>query len=222
MGTVLDDQGVLRAKPAAAWLLDHLDEAGIESVFWLLRAGKEDVCRHFQARHGDTRLAYLMVPPTPSAVHTLLEAMPFIGEDICALGYPDILFERCNAYGAALEHLAKADVVLGTFPTTEPERVDVVHSNAQGNVERIIIKEPSTGDNPKTWALAVWRPAFTSFLAEWLASVDGSVVRELFVGDALNAALAAGLKVRAVQVSENQCIDIGTPQGLARARQRFA
>ena len=71
--------------------------------------------------------------------------------------------------------------------------------------------------------MALWTPAFTEFLHEYLSSRQDSSGRqqELTVGDVIQAAIDNRLRVNAIPVSEEPYLDIGTPIGLVKAVKTF-
>jgi glucose-1-phosphate thymidylyltransferase len=164
-------------------------------------------------------LAYLAVPPTAGPPYTLDYAYPFVRDAIVALGFPDILFEPDDAFVKLLEHQARtnADVVLGLFPADRPETMDVVAVNSDGRVEQILIK-PSHTTLRETWGIAVWTPAFTEFSHDRLTHGSASPKEtELHVGNVIQAAIEAGMRVEGLMVSEQSFLDIDVPEHLAQA-----
>lgn len=119
----------------------------------------------------------------------------------------------------------QCDVLLGLFPTQQPGNVDMVAVDNKGVVEYLDIK-PQQTTLKYTWGVALWTPAFTKFMHNWLAKIDMSKLDkvgarhahgELFVGDVIQAALDDGMRVEAVQVSDEPYLDIGTPENLIQA-----
>jgi len=110
------------------------------------------------------------------------------------------------------------------FPADHTHTVDMVAFTAEGSVERIDIK-PTQTSLTCAWGAALWTPRFTQFMRDWLTSInfDSPGARhgygEISVGHVIQAAIAAGLKVNAVKVSEKAYLDIGTPDNLLRAIQ---
>lgn len=210
-------------------MLTRMAEAGLRQAVLTIASHKDDIRIHFGARF-DERLAlnYVYADASPNTPTSIDAGYEHLRGKVCALGFADILYQPCAGYARALSELDRtgADVMLGLFPTAQPESSDMVAFDASGRVRAIIIKQPTGGRYHYTWSLAVWRPLFTQFLHDWLDdsgdtnrlnSIDR---RELFVGDALNAAQAAGLKVHACVVSALGALDAGTPESLAIARSR--
>jgi glucose-1-phosphate thymidylyltransferase len=207
-------------KAVSHYLLEKMRLAGITEAIIVLREGKWDIPAHFKdGAIVDMRLAYLAVPPTAGPPYTLDYAYPFVRDAIVALGFPDILFEPNDAYPRVLAHQARthADVVLGLFPADRPETMDVVAVNSGGRVERILVK-PAHTTLRQTWGIAVWTPAFTEFLHDRL--MHGSALpreTELHVGNVIQAAIEAGMRVEGLVVSEQPFLDIGVPEHFAQA-----
>jgi glucose-1-phosphate thymidylyltransferase len=82
------------------------------------------------------------------------------------------------------------------------------------------------------WCIAAWRPRFTEYLHRYVNSLleeatsDSAKQKKLataehYVGQVVNAAIADGLDVRGVKVSDEPFLDIGTPETLSVAMRRF-
>jgi glucose-1-phosphate thymidylyltransferase len=214
-------------RPAMAYLLEAFELAGIERAFVVLRADKWDVPRALGTRAGGVELAYVVVDATPSPVHSIARAAPFLRDAVVALGFPDILFSPRDAYAVALDRLSggAADVVLGIFPTDQHEKTDmveldeVVDENAGAPVavvRDLVIKQPARGLR-HTWSIAAWRPRFTEVLVKAAAAAPQAA---LHVGEVVRASIARGLRVEAVRFDGGEYLDIGTPEDLRRAMAR--
>jgi len=221
VGLQTDEGGVRRPKVVAQYLLESLRQAGIEKAFISLRKGKADILEYFgDGSQLGMDLAYLVTRIPYGAPYTIDRAYEFVKHDLVAVGFPDILFEAENAFGALLRHQSQtqADVVLGLFPADRPDKCDMVEVDAAGAVTRIVIKQAQCS-LAETWGIAIWTPRFTEYLHNYLSThlADAAVTRELFVGDVIRAAPGDGLRVEGVRVSDSPFIDIGTPEDLARA-----
>jgi glucose-1-phosphate thymidylyltransferase len=168
-------------------------------------------------------LGYLIASVPFGAPYTLDEAYPFVRDAIVAFGFPDILFQSDNGFEQLLTHQAtsEADIVLGLFPADMPERMDII--DLEGSRVKDLIIQPASTHLQFSWDIAVWTPVFTKFLREYLADSDNSrsVKPELSVGHVIKSAIVHGLNVEAVPVSTEPYRDIGTPEGLAKATERF-
>jgi glucose-1-phosphate thymidylyltransferase len=93
----------------------------------------------------------------------------------------------------------------------------------------LLIPGPTAVDIDFTWNIAVWAPTFTNFLHTYLheskciSRQQGTMAKsEVTMGVALKAALDQGLRLEAVQFSEDWYLDIGTPDNLVKAVRQFS
>lgn len=209
------------ARPVCEYLLLQMRRAGIEQAVMVIREGKHDI----PAKLGDgnaigVRLRYIVSASTPGVPHTLDCAYDEIRDTIAVLGFPDILVYEQDCL-ARLTHAFGArpvDVMLGLLPIGDPDTMDAVE--LQGRRVRHVIPKPGPTGLTHAWAYAIWRPRFTEFLHNTLAAASAPTsTRETFVGDILEAAIAAGVTVEGAVVSERPFLDIGTPETLRAAMQ---
>lgn len=201
-------------------LLEAMVRSGILRALILLRAGKWDIPAFFTTgvEAVGLELAYRVVQETPSAPATIATAAPFVGGNLVALGFPDILIQPPDAFAALLRHREKtgAEVALALFPSVRADKADMVEVGPDGRLRKLWIKE-GRNELPYTWGLAVWTPTFTRLLVEATAREPHPGARELFVGDLIQEAVERGLVVETLTFPHGLCLDIGTPEDLERA-----
>jgi glucose-1-phosphate thymidylyltransferase len=165
------------------------------------------------------RIAYTVLEHSPHVPYTVASALPWARGRIVALGFPDILFRPEDAFASVLERLRSSDaeLVLGLFPTERSEKADMVELDAAGRPRRLVIKQPGTALR-YTWSMAVWRPAFSTWLAQWVEHAPAG--REVHFGEAIQAAIDAGRAVAAHVFEDGDYLDVGTPEDLERAQRR--
>jgi glucose-1-phosphate thymidylyltransferase len=204
------------------YLLDRMHTAGITRAYIILRAGKWDIPAYFGDGTGfGMHLAYLLMGDPFGSPYSLDQAWPFVKPARIALGFPDILFKPTDAYTRLLARQSRtgADIVLGLFRASRPQKCDMVELDANAQVRGIVIKPPKTKLH-YAWMIAVWGPAFTRFMHAYLAAVahaQSTAARELFMGDVMQAAIDSKLKVEAECFDDGWQIDIGTPEELREA-----
>lgn len=211
-----------RPKVAADYLLEQMRKAAIDRAFVVVRADKLDIPAWFgDGGVNGPRLAYLTITDSPSVVATLDHAYPFLAGSVVALGFPDVILAPEHALARVLERrrASGAEVALGLFPTDRPQRSDMVELGTDDRVRRVEVKPASTHLR-YTWMLAVWGPRFTDFLHRF-ADAGARATEELFPGHAIQAAIQHGMEVAAETFAEGSSLDIGTPEDLARARERL-
>lgn len=232
---LVDQDRSFRPKVVCHYLLEKMQRSGIDKAYFVLRPGKWDIPAYF----GDgtmlkMNLGYLIMGLPFGVPYTLDQAYPFVQEALVALGFPDILFQPNDAFVRLLSRQAttQADVVLGLFPTDQPHKAGMVDFDATGRV-RLIIEKPLQSNLLYMWGIAVWTPAFTQFMHEYLIAIKAGSVRssagshleqklELPIGDVIQAAISNGLRVEAEVFPDGTYLDIGTPEDLVRAVRSFA
>ncbi len=225
-----DKDTTLRPKVVCHYLLEKMRLADVTKAYIILRKGKWDIPAYF----GDGKMlgmhtAYLMMDLPFGVPYTLDQAYPFVQDAIVALGFPDIIFQPDDAFVQLITRQAEsnADIVLGLFPTDQPQKWDMVHLDQDGRIQQIIIKPPQTHLR-YTWAIAIWTPVFTRFMHEYVAGLQGlkkcdsaennsSEPRELFVGDVIQAAIQNDMHIDTVVFPDGSCLDIGTPEDMIKA-----
>ncbi|MEC4813103.1 MAG: sugar phosphate nucleotidyltransferase [Scytonema sp. PMC 1069.18] len=218
-----------RPKVVSHYLLEKMQLAGIDKAYFILRSGKWDIPAYF----GDgsmlsMSLGYLIMGLPYGVPFTLDQAYPFVQDAVVALGFPDILFQPEDAYTQILARLEKsdADVVLGLFPTNKPQKAGMVDFDDTGRV-RLITEKPRQSQLRYMWGIAVWTPAFTLFLHEYLTRLKAksnllSQLPEIPIGDIIQTAIEKGFHVEAQPFPDGTYLDIGTPDDLVRAVRQFA
>jgi glucose-1-phosphate thymidylyltransferase len=219
-----------RPKVIANYLIDAMRQAGVEQVFWLLDRSKTDILQYFgSGAEVGVRLAYVPTDASPSIVHTLDNAGPFLDDAQVLFGFPDIVFEPPHALRSLRQRLlqGRADVVLGALPAPAQQIADRVVVDAAGRALEVLVK-PVECRGCDAWVMAAWAPSFTRFLARWLlarASLASATLQtastELYLGHVLQAAITAGLSVEVETFQLGGFIDVGTPEGFASAVRRY-
>jgi glucose-1-phosphate thymidylyltransferase len=195
-----------------------MSEAGADRAYVILREGKWDVPAYLgEAYDEKLPLAYLVLRESSGVPYTLDCAHPFVEDATVLLGFPDIVLRSDRpVYPALVDALTArpTDLVLGLFPSTRPEKGDMVETEADGRVRRIVVKSPTTSLNTG-WVGAAWGPAFSSFVHEYLTDRPSSEPgAELHLGQVFQGAIDAGLGVQSVLFSGSY-VDVGTPEDLA-------
>jgi glucose-1-phosphate thymidylyltransferase len=223
-----DEDGSLIPKVVCHYLLEKMRLAGVTKTYIVLRNGKWDIPAYLgDGKMLNMHLAYLMMRLPFGVPYTIDQAYPFVQDTIVAFGFPDIIFKSDDAFEQLLTKQAKtnADVLLGLFPVDEPRKWDMVDIDDNGRIRQIIVKPPQIHLR-YTWIIAVWTPAFTRFIHEYLPTIqdinekdynNASKQPELFISDVIQQAIDNDLQVEGVLFPDSTCLDIGTPDDLAKA-----
>ena len=227
-----NEQGNLRPKVASHYLLDKFSLAGATKVYFILRKGKWDI----PAYYGDGTMtgmvfSYLLMNLPYGVPYTLEQAYPFVREAKVMMGFPDILFGPDDAFVLANQTLTKkdADIVIGIFPVKDEHQVtkcDMVQwDKSTCRIERIVIK-PQFSDLKYSWIFAVWTPAFTQFMHDYLkvhtkVSLNKGGTDEIYLGHVVQQAISEGFAVYGHLFSGHYFIDIGTTNELNEAYVKY-
>jgi glucose-1-phosphate thymidylyltransferase len=228
-----DGEDSVRPKVACHYLLEKMRLADVAKAYIILRKGKWDIPAYFgDGKMLDMNLAYLIMGLPFGVPYTLDQAYPFVRDATVAFGFPDIIFQPDDAFATLLAKQleSKADVVLGLFPAHQPHKMDMVGFDMNGRISDIQIK-PAQTHLSSTWIIAVWSPAFTRFMHDYVsdlkrpndkdkADTNAEKQPELFVGDIIQAAINNNdIQIDTVLFTDGNYIDIGTPEDMVRAVQ---
>lgn len=221
------DGETVRARVACDDVLEAMRRAGVRLIYMILRNGKWDIPAYLgDGRERGINLAYLMMRCAYGVPFTLDQAYPFVRGRTVVCGFPDILLRPTDVFTPLLDVLRNRghDVVLALFPGGDPERVDMVEVGDEGRVVRLQVKPgPHTLDF--TWGAAAWGPAFTELMHDFARDrsrafeVAPEGAEEQHLGDAIQAAVDAGLDVAGVPFADGSYVDVGVSENLLRALQ---
>lgn len=218
IGFRYSEDGSIRPKVVCHYLLEKMRLAGIRKAYFVLRSGKWDIPAYFgDGMLLDMNLGYLMMRSPYGVPYTLDQAYPFVKNALVALGFPDILFQPEDAFKQLLARLhdSSADVVVGVWPFEHSHKGGMVEFDSEGRV-RQIVEKPAQSNAHHSWCTAVWTPAFTEFMHQYLAEFPVPP-SEIPMGHVIQAALDSGLQVEAAVFEGAPYLDIGTPEDLVQA-----
>jgi glucose-1-phosphate thymidylyltransferase len=208
-----------RPRVVGAYLLDGMARAGAERLF-LIVGDSGDVMRHFGAEHEGVPIAYLYQEELRGGAFAIDLARPWLAPEHTVLfGFPDTIVEPPDAFARLLtgHRASRADLTLGLFPTDRPSEFGMVRLEGDRPVE--LVDKPARTDLRLMYGMGAWGPRVTALQADLLAAAPAG--REAVPGDIFNAAIAAGLDVRAMTFADGRYLDVGTPAELNRAVRQY-
>ena len=235
VGFYQDANGEDRPKVASHYLIEKFGKAGIAIAYVIVRDGKWDIPSYFGEGHSmGVKLAYIVISDSLGPPDTLDRAYPFVQNKSVAFGFPDIIFGPTDAIARLLRHLrtSGAEAVLGLYPAHDTRTMDMVDVGEDGRVHAMSLK-PAFTHLRYSWLCAVWTPALTQFMHEFVAHEVAKGTRDkggyreidaqgdLPVGAVLKAAIEHGLRVDGLTFPHETYIDIGTPSSLSEAVRRY-
>ncbi len=202
--------GVERPKAVAEYLVERMIAAGADKICMVISAEKTDIVRYFAERQYASEIFYVVQQQPLGLCDALFRAEPFARhEERVLIGLPDTIWFPENAYRPALEHA----VNLVLFPVNEPQYFDAVVCDDSGYVERVEVKRSDAHSHWIWGAVTATGEAFHALKLLWEARHR----EDEYLGDLLNAYIAAGNPVRASHVGEIY-MDVGTLPGYHAAQ----
>jgi glucose-1-phosphate thymidylyltransferase len=214
-----------RPKVVSHYLLDKFRLAGVSKVYFIIRNGKWDIPAYYgSGEMVSMDFAYLLMNLSYGVPYTVDQAYSFVRTSKIMMGFPDILYGPEDGFILADQTLIKkeADIVIGLLPVKDNRQVmkcDMVQWDKEtGKIEKIVIK-PHFSSLEYSWIFAVWTPAFTEFMHEFLMierprHQKGCIAREIYLGHVVQQAVDEGLRVYGHAFDGHTFIDIGTPDEL--------
>ena len=221
-----ESDGVLQIRPKviSQYLVDHLVQAGATKLVIVLGRGKSDIMEYYAdgSRFG-VEIAYAFQEEAAGMPFALDLAFPWLnpGDEIL-FGMSDTIIEPAHAFVElqSSHRRAGADLTLGLFPTSLPQKFGMVEMGQATNAVVRTIDKPKNTDLKLMWGSAAWNFKFATFMRDYLKDKGGRST-ELVFGDVLNAAIDAGLKINGHEQQSGKYIDVGTVEDLDRALKLF-
>ncbi len=199
--------GVVRPKAVSEYLVERMIAAGARQICMVISAEKSDIVRYYAERDYAAEIFYAVQQKPRGLCDALFRAESFVrADEIVLIGLPDTIWFPENAYRAALDASPEVNLIL--FPVENPQAFDAVLRDASGRVERVVVKQENPGSNWVWGAVTASGRAFHDLYALW----ESRHRVDEFLGDLLNAYIAAGNVVRATANGEHY-MDVGTMEG---------
>lgn len=218
-----DGRPAWRPKPVGLYLVERMALAGLDRLTLIINRDKLDILRYFGSRSLGVPISYVIQDNLWGMPFALDLAAPWLhADDTVLFGMPDTIFFPVDAYPRLLaEHQrTAADLTLGLFPTTKPQRFGMVSFDADHRFLYTVDK-PSTTDLTYMWGIGCWNATFTNFMSTYLQGLS-TPKQEVVLGQVFQAAQAAGLNVRVLPLADGEYVDMGAPDDLVAAVRRFA
>lgn len=211
-------------KAVSKYLLENMAEAGVSDFHFIIRNGKWDIpAFYLSGKKYSYNICYHVTEYEYGVPFTINQAYQFYRNKIVLLGFPDVLVKPKNAFTELIKELIEKQdcpLVLGLFPTSRPEKYDMVNFNEDKRITEIKIKSQNTEDLKYAWVIAAWKPEFSEFINDFvkkkLATRSNTELTntEYHIGDVITSAIKKGMKVLSVVYNEGKFIDIGTHEDL--------
>lgn len=211
-----------RPKVVSQYVLEGIIRAGVNRLFVIVGEHKYDILRYYGSGHRyQAHIAYLFQEEPAGMVHAIDLANPWIRGTRVVFGMPDTIIYPPEAFSILLEqHCAQpADLTLGLFSTTRPEKFGMVAIDPTGRVTAHVDKPHHTSLS-LMWGCAVWEPAFTDLIHDVCASI--AKPSELVLGDVIDQAIARRMPIRGHHFVNGSYVDIGTYDEILEAQAKIS
>lgn len=201
-------------KVAAEYSIMAMQYAGIKLYLVTISDNKTEIMRYFNngGKLG-INIAYLHQETPYGLPHAVNLGFEWFRDSYVCLALPDTIFYPFNAINIVRKKIlsSQADLVLGVFPTSNPEQLGPVRFDSDGKVLEVLDK-PKNINIFNTWGIAVWSPRFSLLLHQFLDASLENIQQPL--GYIFNIAISKGLNVEAHFFEKGKYLDLGTAEGL--------
>ena len=201
------DERHFRPRLSIEHSLDAFKMADISHCYVIVPDWKPEIMRYLgDGADCGIHIAYLHNSKANGLADAVFSMEPWIGDTWTALALPDTVFHPQSCFRDMVEKLeaTNADLVLGVFPTNEPQHLAPVEIGENGKV--ISLEDKPV--NPKftnAWGTALWTSRFWDYLASTFPFFPpGTSISDAFLG-----AIEDGLNVYAVFFPHGNFHDIG-------------
>jgi len=199
--------GSLRPKLSIEFSIEAFKLAGIKKSYVVVPDWKPEIMRYLgSGSEFGIDIAYLHNSKANGLSHAILSMEPWSDKKITCMALPDTQFFPQNAFVQIIEKLKTedADLVLGVFPTNEPNSLAPVELKQNGQVIKIDEK-PLHSEIMNTWGIAVWNSTFWNFFK----SIENTLMAGESISLVFHKAVMAGFKVYGVYFENGSYNDIG-------------
>jgi glucose-1-phosphate thymidylyltransferase len=209
VGSMLGPDGVERPRAVTEYLVERMLAAGATRICFVISPGKADILSYFGAEIGPATAVYVVQQRPAGLCDAIFRALPLIGRDEDVLiGLPDTIWLPQDGFRL----LPPQQLSLLLFPVDHPEFFDAVITDDSGRVREVQVKKPNAG-SMWIWGAIRCRGAHLHDLHQlWLTRRP----RDLYIGELLNAYLAAGYPIFGRRAGRHY-VDIGTLHGYREA-----
>lgn len=194
--------------------------AGAERIVVAISPSKESVCDALGSGEKFGLAIEYVIQPTARGLPDVVRcAEELIRNCFVLFAMPDTVFLPLDALSviSVMTQELEQDVVLGLFPSDEPQNLAPVELHEGGEVARIYDK-PKVTSLRNTWGVLAWSPRFTDFCSRYEQHRDSAAEGSLSA--AMEAGRAQGLLIKARMFPHGVFLDTGTCAGL-RSTQEF-
>jgi dTDP-glucose pyrophosphorylase len=207
------ENGIERPRAVSEYLVERMVRGGATRICFVVSPGKADLLAYFGGSACSAHVCFAVQPDPGGLCDAIFRALPFIApDDPVLVGLPDTVWFPADGF----RRLPDDGLSFLLFPVEHPEYFDAVHTDADGFVREIQVKQPAPSTH---WVWGAFK-------------LTGAILRELhglwlrrdrsdeYLGTLVNAWLAEGGSARGVRAGEAY-VDVGTLHGYREAIQEL-
>ena len=124
------------------YLVERMARAGVDKLCFVISPAKSDILAYFGGAVGAMSLAYVVQDAARGLCDAIFRAIPLLPRDeMVVVGLPDTIWFPSDA----LCQLPAGRFSFLLFPVERPELFDAVQMDADGRVQRIVVKQLGAG-----------------------------------------------------------------------------
>lgn len=211
-----------RPKVVSEYLIESMAQAGVKKIIIILGEGKDKIMSYYgDGRRFGMDIAYLFQERLLGMPFALNMARRWFKDRVVLFGMPDTVIEPSDVFEQLLNNYFNwgADLILGVFPTDTPSKFGMVELDQDDRVI-LSVDKPRETSLRYMWGVACWSETFGDLMDTYLREVSPPA-REIVLGEIFQEAIERGVNVRALRFDEGSYLDIGTPDDLIAALERF-
>ena len=190
---------LVNGRPVLDYCVDRMRIPNPTSIRFVTRAAKTDAIVHAR----DLGLEVILAESRSPAHSIALGMAGLEPEDIVLIGFPDTIWEPLEGFVPLVARVSKgSDIALGLFDSSEAERCDVVLTDDDNRVRKVLVK-PQLAPSNQIWGCSAARRKALSGIEDF--DQPGHFIDRT----------CEELTVTGVWLSD-RFLDIGTPEQMLR------
>lgn len=203
------EEGRERPRAVSEYLVERLIRGGANKLCFVIAPGKTDILEYYGARLWGADIAYVVQPNPGGLCDAVFRALPLIREDeMVAVGLPDTIWSPENG----LAMLPNDVLSFLLFPVVNPELFDAVCTSADGQVQKIEVKQRGASSQWIWGAFKMPGKIFHELHRLWCRPER----KDEYFGTLINAWIAEGGRAQGVRAGL-EYVDVGTLHGYRAA-----
>jgi glucose-1-phosphate thymidylyltransferase len=208
------DSDVLHPKPVIHYLIEQMKLSTVKNIYVIINPNKWDIINYLKSgNYLNVNFSYLIQENSAGMPFALNLAYEWIDKNTTTIfGMPDTIFKPENSFELLLKvHQSEnADLTLGLFLTTKPQKFGMVNFDENNNFLWTYDK-PQETSLKFMWGIACWEYSFAMLMNDYVINNNNKIKnKEIILGDIFNFAKLQGLNIKVYPFTLGEYNDIGS------------